>query len=63
MAKKSSESIVDKFIKDARSYAISRQQLEEAQRTGRLTAREAYQIKLMQPIARKSDREDAQDTR
>ena len=50
MAKKPNESIVDKFIKDARSYAISRQQLEEAQANGRLTAREAYQIKLMQPI-------------
>ena len=62
MAKKPNESIVDKFIKDARSYAISRQQLEEAQATGRLTAREAYQIKLLQPIALKSDGEDPKES-
>lgn len=62
MAKKTAESIVDKFIKDARSYAISRQLLEEAQAAGRLTERETYQIKLMQPIALTSDGKDVQET-
>lgn len=49
MPKKTNESIVDRFIRDARNYATSKQLLEEAKLSGRLTARDKLQIELLQP--------------